>query len=294
MPLLSITENTRHLHHIIWQPSFSCISNCKKCYVAAGVLGKRGAIFSGELYYLLFISKKISCDQLTLSLDNNPNPDRDLCKTIGLILDTYRYTPRHYLKYLPRLCITCHSSMSFFAWQECLNLSVGDLLSNVYMLSISNFFSTRDINTLKIATEITDTIFNYNCMASNQLLESPARSLAAAAANVTYLHLQKGVLGEELPDGSLSCYNEVKKVLVGEVVTTLRLHTDACLSYKEQGRACDAGLSMACVWPEDVVTGCPYDSNGIGRAAGSSLYERLMNVSSPAYKCRILDLPNQE
>jgi hypothetical protein len=183
--------------------------------------------------------------------------------------------------------------MSFFAWQECLNLSVGDLLSNVYMLSISNFFSTRDINTLKIATEITDTIFNYNYMADLEL-QLPARSLVAAAANVTYLHLQKGVLGEELPDGSLSCYNEVKKVLIGEVTTTLRLFADSCLSYKKVSRACDAGLGMACVWPEDVVTGCPYDSNGIGRAAGSSLYERLMNVSSPAYKCRILDLQKGE
>ncbi len=290
--LLEATRDYRAFHHIIWQPTFTCDTVCLNCYVACGELSKNAIEFSDKLYRLVFITHQIACGQFTLSFDNTINPNKDTANTLKLLLQKYdNECSQKPSTLLPQLSFTFRSIASMTNWAEAVNLPIDKFLANVSILSISMFQSLDEHIGLKKICRRTHTILNYNCMVSQDLskkLQLPCHAAnflnTIALCDQTYLHLCKGILGESLPSYSLEAYN-IAKSCVGAIRRN-KVVLDQC-KYKNIKLSCDAGISTVCVWPNDIVTGCPYDSNGVSQSQGNTLLERLINVTSSYSYCKV-------
>lgn len=300
--LLQQSNNFCSFVSILYQPTFHCERRCHNCYVAANPTmmslsrAKENDYFywtiAEELIDLLFYSRKLSCEHLSIAVDES-----DLCKKIVRKLLWERGLARENDR--PRFHFTARN-IHTLGWLSFDALSKGDVIS----------LSTIDENTLK-TLEVAKPylvkkgiLLNFNFMQTIDCFWNFPASRFSRIFDQGYAILNKDVsiYKVETPELYHSYpYHKYYNSLIRDGYTTIL--PDKCWIESErywkmdQGRLnllCGAGTEKIMIWPNGSVSGCPYNSflkpsetlwDGIQNAIGMARYANTHEMN----RCKIKD-----
>lgn len=300
--MLIRSEDKIHINHIMWQPLFSCRYNCHNCYVKESETSREVKV--SRQFLDLLKEGKITCNQLTLSLDSTSNPPDSLVKVVDELLNYYRdngeqcsckdykkFSYRGTTRSLPELFITAHDWSTVQQWCQVLNRRTWDFFYPVSVLTLS-YIGYRDIffDNIKEYLKPSKVLLNYNLMAtkdfySSYLSNQEAKELfkdQVKFADQTYLILKKDPLGQEQNPQYLKNWKSIisflKENLTKEQFQN-KIIIDSCISdclkYNKDKTTCSAGISKIHIWPGDTVSGCPYDSHHKLKSGNSNIERNL-------------------
>lgn len=251
-----------YFDHIIWQPTFTCNSMCKKCYIATYKHAKTP--YMGPEILNLIKDNKVQCEQFTLSLDDTHQLNKELVRDLDRPWGAFG---------IPKLCVTANNWSNIKTWAS--QLLKGDLkgfLQPLHTLSLSSLPRLgKDCEEPVELCEQTDTVLNYNKVATKKLIGSKSFEIGCRYSDMVHLVLEKSPLGEDLKEGALDAWFDVKDEVPPE-----KLQQDACLQWAQKRingsqNTCSAGVNLVHIWPDQTVTGCPYDSKHIATVGTDSL-----------------------
>jgi hypothetical protein len=148
-----------------------------------------------------------------------------------------------------------------------MGLSLRKFLEPVSLLSLSNLPTLGKLcEDLARACEASDTILNYNKVATRKTAKDKHFKTGCRAAEMIYVIMYKPPLGGDVHPDSLA-HTAATLDSAAEEVGRTKVNLDTCVleaaRYRLEGLACSAGISKVTVWPDGSATGCPYDSNHI-------------------------------
>lgn len=289
--MLVISESTLKIEHVMWQPTANCIRGCTGCYVAASNSASYTGLVDTEILDLIYISKKLQCNQFTISVDTlKEYPENFIMSLRGAIVMAGNKDPDY-----PMLCFTVHDWRTWKNFMKALALSDNQIYGAMSILSVSA--PDPEISILKHKCAMHNVVLNYNCLVSYPIGKADYFIRNVNNTHQTYLILKKAPLGEAPDFKHVEAWIDTIKDLPEKKV----IIQDACMvdtaKYINVGGSCTAGIDKLMLWPNGDVTGCPYDSkNKYGKSKKDfpSLIERLQEVTSsknpsPSKSCRIIN-----
>lgn len=290
----TISDTTISLDHIMWQPTFACMSNCKGCYVRESESASYKGI-NTSLLTALFETKTVRTTQLTIALDTMYHVPHELIEAIKVAFEKCADEEIE-------LCVTAHTPVDLNRWQVKLAYpTLRAFLKPVTMVSLSNFPSLGKLcDELREEAEAARTLINYNRLVTKKdLVNSKQFEMGLRYADHAYFVYHKAPLGEaqsqEYLDNLLSVWLTAKYK-----TERAKVKLDHCIvdakNRATTGRLCGAGISKVHVWPNGAVTGCPYDSHRIMDGGHEDItYDTekeirrvLLSKNHPMTKCQIL------
>ena len=234
----------------MWQPIARCIRNCPNCYIKRETepVPVKNGVPKG-----IYHTEDIVPQQFTISLDTIlPGGADDLVKTLKWV-----WNKQASVENPPELCITVADVDTMKIWAREMEMSPDQFLRPVSILSLSKFpILGKHCEDIVNLCKTTETTLNYNCKINKTVIESRQFELGLRYSNMTYLVMQKSPLGK-LPDvAALRVWVEASKIESGKVIL------DRCAEWSTSGsNTCGACSKIIHIWPNNVVSGCPYDSN---------------------------------
>jgi len=256
--MLVIGKDKISTDHVMWQPAFRCEFNCHNCYVSKSPASSYSGSLRVDLYSLLFIEKKLSCSQFTISLDTTLDPDPGLVNLFKELWTRYDHE-----KNLPDLCLTIRDYDSLKSWASLVmgrqdNPTI-KFLSKVDTLSLSCMpKSDWTRQELRNIIDCLDVKLHYNAMISGYLPVDQFDS-GVKLADKVYLTLEKDALGSGPDAKAIERWFESRDRVPKEKLIEDSCMQDTVINIKS-GLTCGAGTRKLHVWPDGSVTGCPYDS----------------------------------
>jgi hypothetical protein len=253
--MLVRTPGIIEMRSIVWQPRYDCTASCPGCYVKKSPAASYTGPTNTEILDLIFEDGTVRCKQLTISLDTVIETDKILCEALTWLWEVYdNHTD------LPELCVTVHDLNAVQRWGRDAGLPLHVFLKPLTMFSLSSFPAQgKKCKELADLCKDTGTTLNYNRMATGQEPDSKAFGMGCRYADMVYLILRKPQLGAVLDRKDLENWFAAKKLVPAD-----KLVEDSCLQdsvrFLKEGYTCSAGIGKVHIWPDDMTTGCPYDS----------------------------------
>lgn len=283
------TADRVEVGHIMWQPMTACALRCHDCYLSAfreehPTDDDQGR---GSLLSLIYTHKLIKCNQLTLSL----NTVREVPRWLQVGLQRLWKNHNKHSGSDPLLAITAHDLRTLDFWAQALELpDLAALLQPLGVLSLSVFpYHPDDIVRLKQACLTHGVTLNYNRVASEDIAHTEQFAIGCKVADSIHVVLNKQPLGAKQPTADL--YQWHQAVNLARRFPLIRVVQDLCVReserYLDEGKTCSACYGRLHVWPDESVTGCPYDARHIctapvtratDRMASAQLLERILAV----------------
>lgn len=262
------TEKSIHVDHIIWQFSSACAGNCPGCYLKEGLQSVPSV---GQKLLPEYLEEgTISCDQLTLSL--------------GLIPQEY-YFLLHIFSLpegkRPTIYMTAKNQASLAIWAKMTKYKIpGE--ADVITLS-ENSEEGTSIELIRKMVDLNDQKLIFNLLADKGRPSDRDKEFIEVAHHV-HLILKKPVLGGKIDRKYFGYWNDLR-----EHIPPDKLIEDRCIVEGRRFRAgettgCHAGLSVITVWPDNAVTGCPYDSRQLVPQRGIDLTQNILALQKPPSK----------
>lgn len=261
------SNNLIHIEHIMWQPFFKCVVDCKGCYISNSLHSKYLGELNSEIVDLIFVDEKVICDQFTISLDTCNEYNKKLIEELKYIWNIYsqvpkKDTPRLNEKLLPDLCITCFNYETVLTWARALSFTEEEFIQPLKILSLSNLPNNIDkVNQLKKVIKQTETILCWNKVVDKVI---PFDYLNNNMDIPTFTHFvfKKEALGHSQ---KYENYINYLKTIKNAIKTNKKFYEDSCIKDSRLDlkieRTCGAGISKIHIWPNGAVSGCPYDSH---------------------------------
>lgn len=273
--MLIANKDHIQIDHVMYQPIFHCTAGCRGCYIAASPSSKYNGPVNTEILDLIFKTKKVSCRQLTISLDTMKEaPPEELLSALGVIWNNY-WTSRR--DYFPDLCVTAHDWTTLVRWAKWMKISTRDFIAPLTVLSLSRFpIKASTCEQIKEITTKTKTTLNYN-----RLAEPITRKIELANgiqyADHIYLVYKKNPLGSKQSVKELqnlrNLYDHVLSMRSDRNTITIDKCISDSLQHNKTGKTCGAAISKVHVWPDGSTTGCPYNSHHIGQKRNRELIQ---------------------
>jgi hypothetical protein len=267
-----ISDRFIHFDHIIWQVAADCPCKCKNCYLQKldwdeFVTDETLHSVSSELIYLLNTGQ-IKCNQFTISLDDSGNW-RHLVKRVAKVLA--------WLLEPPHITLSAHT----------------------YRHILEYYSSTLPYAKSIAISEIDSTLYTRGGSCKSVILNHRASigpSPFVGPVGKIHVILDKPALGDLPEPSSIDQYRDKLARLhqrPGPPVLRDRCEVTVLAEDKFPTHSCHAGISLAHIWPDGSVTGCPYDvycRYGASALEIPTLLERFKHIEkieSPYEICKL-------
>lgn len=295
----------------MYQPIFECVMGCHGCYLSESTTSRDQQI-NTDLIDEIFLRKRLSCKQLTISLDTLIEYPTDLILGLKWLWTLYKSSKDCDCKNvtsksldgnrLPELCITAFNFKTVQKWSDVLGYKdVLEFLDPLTICSLSNFpGDEQKAKQLRSICAQIRTILNYNKMAEWNTDKQPGFWNGIKYANQIHLVFKKNPLGYKQDLESLKNWTRIRNIILD--LYPSKLLEDQCIQDSinklETGYRCGAGINKIHVWPGNIVTGCPYDAhmklhkNPLGK---NNLYEEVLFSVKERKSCHSMDfckIPN--
>lgn len=285
--MLVKSDNSIHIDHIMWQPTFKCQSKCQGCYLRYSRAAQYEGPLNHDIINLVFVEEKIACNQFTISLDTVYKIDEELLEQIKWLWKYYHAAVNSDIETAtPQLCITVENWNTIIRWAGAMNMNIINFLSPLHMLSISKLPTLgkkcEDIHNIcrDAGTEL-----NFNKLAKkhmNDLEEKIFRTQCRYTDNI-YIIFKKNPLGSEQDPDMVDVWLHTIAIAADEVGLS-KLCTDICIreSHRknQEGLLCSACIEKISVWPNGSVTGCLYNTNLLGLPQTRNTWEAIKYITS--------------
>ena len=256
--MLIKTPGIVSVDHVIWQPEFKCVSNCKGCYLKNSKV-TQGITLHTDIIDLIFQQHTVTCSQFTISLDSFYRKPEQLVKTLKDLWSFYE-TKNPSIN----LCLTVQNYASLLKWTQAFNMQTLEFLKPVTILSLSSMPNTKSLCQNVLATcRKTNTILNYNKVIFSDVSNDKHFHIGCHYADQVYIVLHKKALGGINSKSMINLWAIAAKIAIRE--TKGQVIFDQCvldsMYYKDS--KCSAGIRKVAVWPDNTVSGCPYDTEHI-------------------------------
>jgi hypothetical protein len=249
-----------HLQHIMWQPTFNCPQKCKGCYINQSPAAQYTFPISDQILKLIYEDDKVRCDQLTIALDSFHSPPQFLIDALKKVWTAHR---EEKLPFPPELCVNVYSWNMALCWARAMGLSDLDFLKPLTMLSLSTLpVQGKQCSALHELCHSASVTLNYNHTVTKQDLDSKSFEMGVRYADHVHLVLHKNTLGSSHSDESWESWFKARKLV--QKWAPEKLKVDTCITeslrFVATKKSCGAGITKVHIWPDNSVTGCPYDA----------------------------------
>jgi hypothetical protein len=266
------TEFSLHIPHIMWQPAFTCNPKCNGCYVAAAPKSILQQGPSGQLLKALFRDRTLSCNTLTISLGRS---GRDQHRTAELLLETLLRVRQQLQSGRdgPNIALSFRDATSASEWftaiDTCspqvlhlLDLTFRECLHAVDGIVLSEPLAKKQIRKLGPWGK---THYRYNHLArGNEMVWSKK---IGHLLDHLYCIMYKAPLGQEQDYRNFAAAVAQWRTfhtLLGSTTTLDQCITASDRYVRSEGRLmCNACIDKIHIWPDNSVTGCPYDARQV-------------------------------
>ena len=295
--MLVISDNTVHIPHIIWQPSFQCSSNCKGCYIYSNNQNRFSSKLNREILDLLsgkLSDKLITCDQLTISLDSFIMQTN--VELVQILIDLWKQEHPY------ELWVSAQNLNTVTKWATSMKLNLEEFIAPLSGLSLSSMpVQGKTVLDLVERCQKSKTKLNYNKVVKESMQGSKQFEIGCRYADLVYLVLFKPALGNSFKEQALINFCEAHNLAKQFCGKSTEIIMDICLKeslqYLIDTTGCSAGISKITIWPNNQVTKCPYDTNNLNSNTEISiekLWQDIYNlVTDKESPIKICDIKNK-